>query len=144
VLWGLYHGLLLLLHAQIGARVRAKLPDRAWVRFGSWLLCFHLVAFGWILFRAKGLDQFAIVVRSIAHDLYAGLFLAGHGPSTEQVGFIAAMFGFIGLSAIERRHRLLARIWASSLASVVFAAVLIVAMLLLALPDGPAFIYFQF
>jgi alginate O-acetyltransferase complex protein AlgI len=144
VLWGLYHGMLLLLHAQIGARVRAKLPDRAWVRVGSWLLCFHLVAFGWILFRAKGLDQFALVVRSIAHDFFAGLFLGGHGPSVQQVGFIAAMFGFLGLSAIERRYRLLDKIWASSLASVVFVAVLIVAMMLLALPDGPSFIYFQF
>jgi D-alanyl-lipoteichoic acid acyltransferase DltB (MBOAT superfamily) len=144
VLWGLYHGVLLLLHAQIGARVRAKLPDRAWVRFGSWLLCFHLVAFGWILFRAKGLDQFAIVVRSIAHDFVAGLFLGGQGPSVQQVGFIAAMFGFLGLSAIERRYRLLDKIWASSLASVVFAAMLIVAMMLLGLPDGPSFIYFQF
>lgn len=144
VLWGLYHGLLLLLHTQIGARLRAKLPDRAWVRFGSWLLCFHLVAFGWILFRAKGLDQFAIVVRSIGHDFFAGLFFGGPGPSVQQVGFIAAMFGFIGLSAIERRYRLLDKIWASSLASVVFAAVLIVAMMLLGLPDGPAFIYFQF
>ena len=51
---------------------------------------------------------------------------------------------FIALSAIERRWQLLARIWASSSASVVFATVLIVAMVLLGLPDGPAFIYFQF
>jgi alginate O-acetyltransferase complex protein AlgI len=143
VLWGLYHGALLLLHAQIGSRLRAKLPDGAVVRFSSWFLCFHLVVFGWILFRAKDLEQFEIVVRSIAHD-FTGLFVGGGGPSTQQLGFCAAMFGFIGLSAIERRYRVLDKIWASSLASVVFVSVLIVAMMLLGLSDGPAFIYFQF
>jgi alginate O-acetyltransferase complex protein AlgI len=145
VLWGLYHGLLLLLHAQVGSRLRAKLSsaDGALIRLGSWLWCFHLVAFGWILFRAKDLEQFSTVVRSITHDA-AGLFTGGAGPTTQQLGFCAAMFGFIGLSAIERRYRLLDKIWASSLASVVFASVLIVAMLLLGVPDGPAFIYFQF
>jgi alginate O-acetyltransferase complex protein AlgI len=145
VLWGLYHGLLLLLHAQVGSRLRAKLSsaDGALIRLGSWLWCFHLVVFGWILFRAKDLEQFSTVVRSITHDV-AGLFAGEAGPTTQQLGFCAAMFGFIGLSAIERRYRLLDKIWASSLASVVFASVLIVAMLLLGVPDGPAFIYFQF
>jgi alginate O-acetyltransferase complex protein AlgI len=143
VLWGLYHGLLLLLHTQFGSRLRARLPDRAWVRLGSWFLCFHLVAFGWILFRAKNLEQFGIVVRSIADD-FVGFFVGGAGPSSQQVGFIAAMFAFIGMSAIERRYRLLDKIWSSSLASVVFAAVLIVAMMLLGLSDSPSFIYFQF
>ena len=143
VMWGLYHGVLLLLHAQVGARLRARLGEGAVLRFGSWLLCFHLVVFGWILFRASSLEQFGVVVRSIAHDV-GGLFVGGAGPSAQQIGFIAAMFVFLGMSAIERRHRVLDRIWASPLTSVVFATVLIVAMMLLGLPDGPAFIYFQF
>jgi alginate O-acetyltransferase complex protein AlgI len=160
VLWGLYHGVLLLLHAQIGSRLRSKLrlgraralgggeaqgqlADGALVRFGSWFLCFHLVVFGWILFRAKDLGQFSTVVGSIAHDV-GGLFVGGAGPSMQQAGFCVAMFAFIGVSALERRYRVLDKIWASSLASVVFASALIVAMMLLGLPDGPAFIYFQF
>jgi alginate O-acetyltransferase complex protein AlgI len=143
VLWGLYHGVLLLLNAQVGQRVRAKLGDGGVVRLGSWFLCFHLVVFGWILFRARDLEQFGVVVRSIGHDL-GGMFMGGVGPTAQQSGFVAAMFGFIGLSAIERRYRVLDRVWASPVASVVFAVVLIVAMLLLGVPDGPAFIYFQF
>ena len=62
VLWGLFHGLLLLLEAQVGRRVRARLPDSALVRLGSWALCFHLVSFGWILFRADSVAQFVEVV----------------------------------------------------------------------------------
>jgi alginate O-acetyltransferase complex protein AlgI len=143
VIWGLFHGVLLLLNAQLGKRIRAKLPDNTLTRFGEWFLCFHLVVFGWILFRAKGMDQFVAVVRAIAHDL-GGVFVGGAGPSEQQLWFFAGVFGFIGMSALQRRFDILDRIWASSIASVVFAAALIVAMLLLGLPDGPQFIYFQF
>jgi hypothetical protein len=89
------------------------------------------------------MEQFTGVVSSIARDL-GGLFLGGHGPSSMQWLFIAGLGGFLGMSAIERRYKLLDRIWSSSLASVVFASALIVAMMLLGLPDGPQFIYFQF
>src|SRR5690606_2444559 len=57
VVWGLFDGLLLLLNAQLGRKLRAKLPDNALTRFAWWFLCFHLVVVGWILFRANGLDQ---------------------------------------------------------------------------------------
>ncbi|PRQ03044.1 Peptidoglycan O-acetyltransferase [Enhygromyxa salina] len=143
VIWGLFHGLLLLLNVQVGQRVRERLPDNLAVRFGSWFLCFHLVAFGWILFRAKGMEQFVAVVRSIGHDL-SQLFVGGPGPSEQQALFLLGVAGFLGVSAIERRYKLIDRIWASSIASVVFAASLIVAMMLLGLADGPQFIYFQF
>jgi alginate O-acetyltransferase complex protein AlgI len=143
VLWGLFHGLLLLLDAQVGKPLRARLPDRAVARFGQWFVCFHLVVFGWILFRAESLEAFVLVVGSIAGDLGA-LRSGGGGPSPMQLAFIAGTFGFVAMSALERRLRLLHRIWSSATASVVFAAVLIVLMLLLALPDGPTFIYFRF
>lgn len=143
VIWGLFHGLLLLLNVQIGQRIRAKLPDNTATRFGAWCLCFHLLVFGWILFRAKSMDHFLTLLRSIGREL-GGLFVGGPGPSEAQLLALAGVFGFLAMSALERRHQLLRRIWSSSTASVVFAAVLIVLMLLLGLPDGPTFIYFQF
>ncbi|HLT39929.1 MAG TPA: MBOAT family protein, partial [Enhygromyxa sp.] len=143
VIWGLFHGLLLLLDAQLGRALRARWAGTVVTRFAGWFLCFHLVAFGWILFRAEGLEQFRVVVGSIAHDL-GRVWAGGPGPSDEQLLFIAGVFGFVAISAIDRKYRLLHRIWSSASASVVFATILIVAMLLLALPDGPAFIYFQF
>jgi len=51
VLWGTYHGIGLVAEHAIGGRL--KLPG--WLR---WLVTFHLVVFGWILFRATSLQNF--------------------------------------------------------------------------------------
>jgi alginate O-acetyltransferase complex protein AlgI len=48
VLWGAFHGVGLVLEHALGGRV--KLP--AWLR---WLVTFHLIVFGWILFRSQSL-----------------------------------------------------------------------------------------
>jgi D-alanyl-lipoteichoic acid acyltransferase DltB (MBOAT superfamily) len=49
VLWGGYHGIGLVLDHAIGSRIR--LPR--WLR---WLIMFHLVVLGWVLFRAQSLN----------------------------------------------------------------------------------------
>jgi alginate O-acetyltransferase complex protein AlgI len=51
VLWGAYHGLGLVLEHALGGRLKTP----AWVR---WLVTFHLVVLGWILFRATSLQNF--------------------------------------------------------------------------------------
>ena len=143
VIWGLFHGLLLLVETQLGQRLKGRLPDNTAFRFGQWFLCFHLVVFGWILFRAKDMDQFWGVSRAIGLEL-RGVFDGGHAPSPEQLAFFVGLVAFIGASAVERRLKLIDRVWASPVGTIVFATVLIVSMLLLGLSDGPQFIYFQF
>ena len=51
VLWGVYQGLGLVVEHALGGRLR--LPG--WLR---WLMTFHLIVFGWILFRAQSLATF--------------------------------------------------------------------------------------
>ncbi|MDT7648287.1 MAG: alginate O-acetyltransferase complex protein AlgI [Pseudonocardiales bacterium] len=51
VLWGAFHGVGLVCEHAMGGRLR--LPG--WLR---WLVTFHLVVFGWILFRSPSLDEF--------------------------------------------------------------------------------------
>jgi alginate O-acetyltransferase complex protein AlgI len=48
VLWGAFHGLGLVSEHALRGRIRAP----AWVK---WLVTFHLVVFGWILFRSQSL-----------------------------------------------------------------------------------------
>ena len=51
VLWGAFHGTGLVTEHALGSRIRAP----AWLR---WFVTFHLIVFGWILFRSQGLDLF--------------------------------------------------------------------------------------
>ena len=48
VLWGAYNGLGLVAEHALGGRLRTP----AWLR---WLVMFHLIVFGWILFRSQSL-----------------------------------------------------------------------------------------
>ena len=147
VVWGLFHGVLLLLTAQLGDKVRARLPKgrAAWVGPAlGWFVTFHLVVIGWILFRARDMREFATVCAAIGRELGLAVIGRGHAPSPEQLGFIAFVFAFVGASWLGRRYQVLDRIWRDPSGAVVFAAALILAILALGLPNGPAFIYFQF
>jgi alginate O-acetyltransferase complex protein AlgI len=68
VLWGLYHGLLLIAYRAAG-RVRAL---RAWIggrgllaRATSWAVMFHLTCYGWLIFRARSARQLVDMSRSL-------------------------------------------------------------------------------
>ena len=49
VLWGAFHGVGLIAEHALGGRLRAP----GWLR---WLVTFHLIVFGWILFRSQSVD----------------------------------------------------------------------------------------
>jgi alginate O-acetyltransferase complex protein AlgI len=68
VLWGLYHGLLLIAYRAAG-RVRAL---HAWIggrgilaRATSWAVMFHLTCYGWLIFRARSARQLVDMSRSL-------------------------------------------------------------------------------
>ncbi|WAS95273.1 MBOAT family O-acyltransferase [Nannocystis punicea] len=140
VVWGLYHGLLLLVHALARPRLArlAALPGLGRVMGPlAWFVTLHLVIAGWVLFRAPTLADAGRVFASIA-------YLAPGAAAPAQLGFIALFFGFVGLQALDRRHHLLARIHGDASLSLVFYAVVIVACILLGKEGGADFIYFQF
>src|SRR5271169_330603 len=59
LLWGCYHGVLLVLHRQVQQLERAltwELPSKLWTLI-SWITTMALVSLGWILFRANSLSQ---------------------------------------------------------------------------------------
>jgi D-alanyl-lipoteichoic acid acyltransferase DltB (MBOAT superfamily) len=49
VLWGAFHGVGLIAEHALGGRLRTP----GWLR---WLVTFHLIVFGWILFRSQSID----------------------------------------------------------------------------------------
>ncbi len=140
VIWGLYHGLLLLVHALARPRLArlAALPGlRRIMPPLAWLLTLHLVIAGWVLFRARSLAD--------AGQMFAGIGRALLQPITlAQSAFIALFFGFVGLQGLTRRYRVLDRINGDASLSLVFYAAVVAAILLLGKEGGGEFIYFQF
>lgn len=58
LLWGAYHGILLVLHRQVQQLERRRnwQPGRSWAAI-SWIVTMALISLGWIFFRANSLSE---------------------------------------------------------------------------------------
>ena len=72
VLWGIYQGALLVAY-RAGDRIARF---RSWVegqthgaRLASWFVMFHLTCFGWLIFRARSLEQIGSMSRRMLTDV---------------------------------------------------------------------------
>jgi alginate O-acetyltransferase complex protein AlgI len=84
VIWGCYHGVLLILHRQL-QQLHRKLnwqTSSGPLTFLSWLLTVAVISFGWIFFRANSVEQANHMLSAIAspssytaHNLSASLYL---------------------------------------------------------------------
>ncbi|MEA2468778.1 MAG: alginate O-acetyltransferase complex protein AlgI [Thermoleophilaceae bacterium] len=133
VLWGAFHGAGLCAEHALGERW-TRLP--AWLR---WLVTFHLIVFGWILFRAQGLD----LVGEYLNALFSW------GPATLwSVPVVLAVVIVIGTQLLPPRPLDALRVRIERLGPVPLGASLAVVILLVAatVPSQgvPPFIYFRF
>lgn len=67
MLWGTYHGLLLVLHRQwqqLQQRWNIRLPEFLFAPL-SWLVTFAAVSLGWIFFRAESTEQAATMIKTV-------------------------------------------------------------------------------
>ncbi|MEA2410159.1 MAG: alginate O-acetyltransferase complex protein AlgI [Thermoleophilaceae bacterium] len=133
VLWGAFHGLGLCAEHVLGSRWE-RLP--VWLR---WLVTFHLICFGWILFRSQGLD----VVGSFLSRLF------DWGPATLwTVPVVLAIVVVIGTQLLPPRPLDGLRLRLERASPAVLGTALAVLILLVAatVPSQgvPPFIYFRF
>src|SRR3954464_14888197 len=133
VLWGGFHGLGLCLEHAFG-RWWERVP--AWLR---WLVTFHQIVFGWILFRSQGLDTVG--------DYLSRLFT--WGPATLWTApVIAAIAVVIGFQLLPPRPLDGLRLRFERVSPAVLGASLAVLILFVAatVPSQgvPPFIYFRF
>ncbi|MCA9689768.1 MAG: MBOAT family protein, partial [Myxococcales bacterium] len=138
VLWGLYHGALLLGHAlwrraALAQRLAARAPG--WYRLLGWLLTFELVTLGWILFRAAEDRHIPALLRLVASP---------GAPDASQLVAVIGVHALCGLWYLERRLRLRTVVHRSAALSLLVYGALAVITALFARDDGPQFIYFQF
>ena len=134
VLWGAYHGALLAgQRALFGDRPFAAGIRRAWLRR---IVTFHLVCFGWILFRTASLDDVWAILADFGHW---GFFAS----RTAGLTLVAVPLAFV-LHAVTPAPRARAAwvrfpAWAQGMA---YAAVALIVFFFS--PASERFIYFQF
>ena len=64
VLWGGFHGIILILYRALGPNSDEN-QSRWWVSVLQGLLMFHIVCFGWLIFRAQNLTTIGVFIQSI-------------------------------------------------------------------------------
>ena len=133
VLWGGLHGAALGIERSLRGRVKAPPP---WL---AWAIVFHVVVFGWILFRAQNLD--------LAGDFISRL--ADPGPATLwSFPAVLAVVAVIGLQLLPERPLERLRLRMAQLRPVPLGAglALVIAFVGATVPSQavPPFIYFQF
>jgi len=132
VLWGALHGASQAV--EHGARGRVRVP--AWL---GWLLTFHVVVLGWILFRAQDI--------SIAATFLAHLFTPGT-PTMWTVPVVAAIIAVVGVQLLPEGWVSSVRFAVERRSPLVLGAALAVVVVIVAamVPGGavPPFIYFRF
>ena len=133
VAWGAFHGTLLVLHRFLSLERGVSVPDTLVGRWISRIVMFHLVGFGWLLFRAESLSQVSTVLSALGSSwslsLWAVQGLAGVGGVT------------LLLNAVERWSREDVHLTPRLLAGL---GVLWVLTWLAAPVAGRPFLYFQF
>lgn len=81
LLWGGYHGVLLVLHRQVqlaGRRFDWQASGRLWTAF-SWFVTMASINLGWIFFRANSIDEVrAMFASAVSPASYASHFLSGN------------------------------------------------------------------
>ncbi len=143
VLWGFFHGLLLLLHSQLADRrpfvwLRERAPLTT--SLVAWFTTLHLVIFGWLLFRVDELADVGTALTGMSR------IVLGRADTIRPVEIlvIVGFFAIVGVQFGLRRTRALERLPASPTLSLVVYATMAALAILLAREQAPQFIYFQF
>jgi alginate O-acetyltransferase complex protein AlgI len=140
VLWGLYHGVLLVVHRLVVRLRPPSVPERASVSFFKIVGMFHLTCLGWLIFRVESLDQLWTMLGRLFGEWYVvDLELS----KTTQLLFYAAPI--VILELIQRSSKTARPFgsWPWPARGLVYG---VAAVLLLVFGDveGREFIYFQF
>ena len=145
VIWGAYHGVLLLIERATGQRPVGDGPVSAvWFRRGLTVL---LVMLGWVIFRATSFPDALHYLRAMfvptGGDLGRDVSLA-LGPKTMLVGVLALVVFFLPRQLVIGRLLTSGRTRLGNALSVVELAVLPLTLLLVLSSQFSPFLYFRF
>ena len=134
VIWGAYHGILLM----IGRSRDSGMENSGWWNvLRRQVVCFHLIVFGWLLFRVQDLPNFI--------QYLEGLVKNGMGTQIHGLFYgVLVMAIVLHVTPIERWKRLEARFLSFPVPVQAGAYALLLVLYCGLTVESPAFIYFQF
>jgi len=140
IIWGGYQGMLLM-----GNGVLKPVRAPAWVsaigRVLSTLIFFQFVCYGWLLFRARSLDQVAAYSNELLTGPYTLSSMAARPPLAAVLGVVVLLL--YDLAAYRSGRATFYRDWPVPVRSALFAVLVFLTLMGLASARS-AFIYFQF
>ncbi len=80
VLWGAYHGVLLVVYRLLAPRPDRSVPSGKMAQSFRIVVFFHLVCVGWVIFRAQSVQQCLVMARSVLAIVWGGE-MAGAVPA---------------------------------------------------------------
>lgn len=140
VMWGAYHGALLIIYRLVPSFIKIT---HAWVlrlwRIIQMIFFFHLVCFGWLLFRANSFSQVGDMLNALFYDfnthLYKDTFLA----------FLGTIFLLAVVETVQYlKNDLMAPYKWPLIPKAAFYTICFYLLLLFGVEGGKEFIYFQF
>jgi alginate O-acetyltransferase complex protein AlgI len=147
VIWGLFHGLGLVVYWVWKGQARS-FSHNPWWKIFSWAVTFWFVCLGWVFFRSESLEQAGL--------MFKALLLRDNGPANvffayERLFILAVLLGggLVEL-ALKNKEWLLERLPEGSgemlrvFRPVAYSLVLLLVLLLNPSNSGLQFIYFQF
>jgi D-alanyl-lipoteichoic acid acyltransferase DltB (MBOAT superfamily) len=144
VLWGAYQGALLCAHRALepllAQATRRLATGQRVVSFISWLIFFHLVCYGWLLFRAESAGQ----ITTLTSDLFRGW-----SEATRHAGMAARLLWFawplilMDYCQAKAANLLVALTWPWPVRAAMYATCFYLVVLFGAI-ETVEFIYFQF
>jgi len=148
ILWGGLHGAALALHKLWMAVVPGAKPAGAqmhwWSRTAGILLTFHLVCFGWLMFRAESMQTVELMLHQIFHNFHAAAIPQVVSGYAGAFALIAAGYLLhLMPSTVDRAaERIVAN--APLVLQILMAAAMIWCVMQIKSSDIQPFIYFQF
>jgi alginate O-acetyltransferase complex protein AlgI len=139
VLWGAYHGALLIVYRLLDLRPEDKNYPR-WANALLWLVMLHLTCLGWLLFRAKNLTTISVFLQSILLHPHGSPEALAAFKSLVFFGWLLLLFQVVqyAMKTLDPMARwywfIRLNVW----------ILIIMSLLALASAQGTEFIYFAF
>ena len=140
VVWGVYHGLLLVVHGIVRGTAPAPATPPPWRKALAMLGMFHLTCLGMMLFRVQSVGEMSVIGRNLFSSWD---YSSAAGADLLYVVLYSSLLLVVQIFQYRTGNLLIVLRWPAALRTALYVAMYL-SITLGGSYDGPQFIYFQF